>query len=169
MSSYRLAEGTQTTIRDYIRANIAARLAEVAADHTDGFVSLEAPPHRSYFNYASAQGYAAPAVFILVPKFDLRLDKGQNSIAGIARTLVGILVEDKDHDRLTVKTWRYGAAMAKLFTSTAAPLLSGDNTVKLFPKLRSLSYSPPYHGKDAASPWRMEVVLELEVEHLEQL
>lgn len=169
MSSLRLIESTVTLIENHIQNNIAAALAEVSTDRADNLVSMEPPA--SYFKFQTAHAYRSPAVFTIAEEMDMRLSGGQNFIQALARVNVAVLVEDKDEYALTLKSWRYQAALAKLLHEVQID--SGDVTVRLVSKVRSMKFSSIYPGdRREDSPeelFRKEVVVELDVEHYENI
>lgn len=171
MSSYKLTEITVNLIIAHIKANISGALSDVRTDRADAKVSTEPPV--SFFRYydPGPKVYRPPAVLVISKSFDFRLSEGPNYIYGLETVDVGILVEDHDRDALTLKAWRYQAALAKLLNNTA--LTNAGNTVKIVTKLIRYNFSEPYTdaGKKGStvSVFRKEVVLELEVEHYEQI
>lgn len=170
MSSRRLAEATISLIEAHIKANIAAALADVRADHTDAKVSTEPPA--SYFRYQGAMGYRCPAVFTICDQMDMKnIERGANHINAAAKVIVSVLVEDRLLDLLVLKTWRYQAALHKLLHLTA--LTSADLKVKLELKVERIYFSPEYSdSKDQnvrSGVFRKEVAIEMEVDHIESL
>jgi hypothetical protein len=168
MSAPRLTEETVGLIISHIQTNIAQALTDVRADRPDNQVVTEIPA--SYFNYENAHGYQTPAIFVICETFDFKLDQYQaNYINADAKINVSVLVEDKDKNNLTVKTWRYQSALHQLLAQTQ--LQSTDNKVKLTIKVMNATFSPLYskvRNKDSVEAvFRKEVLLECEVNHQE--
>lgn len=170
MASLKLIEYTTNLLMTEIQAKIDAALQQVSTDRADNFVSLESPV--SYFYFWNAQAYQAPAVFVIAEDFDMRLlDTGPNFVNALARMNVAVVVEDKDAYYVTVKAWRYQAALTKILH--LAHMLSADQTVKLVAKVVRTTFSSLYpkdkSDQDPDEVFRKEVVVELEVEHYENI
>ena len=169
MGSYLLTEIAVGLIEDHIKANVSAALAAVRTDRGDGLV--ETPIPQSYFRFPQAHGYRPPAVFIIAEDFDFRLPDGPNHIHGLSKINVSVVVEERNRLLLKTRAWRYQAALAKLLNNTA--LTNSLDTVKIITKLVRFSfYQIEYNIKKrdtAEAAFREEVVLELEVEHYEQI
>jgi len=169
MSALQLVETDVNLIDAWLQANIAAALTEISVYRGDNFVSME-PPH-SYFHFPNAKAYRAPAVFIVPEDGDFKLSRGQNSIDMTNKINVAVVCEDKDSYRLTVKVWRYQAALTKLLYLT--PLQTGDASVKIVTKVVrhvfSDIYPKPRSPGDPEQVFRKEVVVQLEVEHYENV
>ena len=169
MASYKLTEISVDLIQTHLKTNIATALTDVRTDRADAKVTTEPP--RSYFIFPRAKGYRLPAVFTIAEESDFRLETGPNFINALEKINVSVLIEDKDRGSLTIKAWRYQAALAKLLNNTA--LTNVGNTVKIVTKLVRNSFSPIYTNaadeESTAAVFRKEVVLELDVEHYEQI
>lgn len=170
MASLKLIEYTVNMLMGKVQSDIDAALLAVSTDRADNFVSLESPV--SYFYFWNAQAYQAPAVFVIPEDFDMRLaETGPNFINALARVNVAVTVEDKDAYYVTVKAWRYQAALTKILH--LVHILSADQTVKLVSKVVRTSYSSIYPkdktDQDPDEVFRKEVVVELEVEHYENI
>lgn len=170
MASLKLIEYTVKMVMAEVESNISAALAQVSSDRADHFVSLESP--LSYFYFWNAQAYQAPAVFVIAEDFDMRLlDTGPNFVNALARVNVAVTVEDKDEYYVTIKAWRYQAALTKILH--LAHMLSADQQVKLVAKVVRTTFSSLYpkdkSDQDPDEVFRKEVVVELEVEHYENI
>jgi hypothetical protein len=169
--SYRLTEISVGLIITYLQANIAAELSSVATQRADG-IGVETPITSSYFIYPKARGYRPPAIFVIAVDNDFRLNTGPNFVNSLEKINVAVMVEDKDRTRITKKAWRYQAALTRLLNG--AQITSSDSKVKIITKLVRDSFSPLYNytAKDEESPeavFRKEYVVELEVEHYENI
>lgn len=170
MSANNLAEIAVDLIEAHIKANIGTALTEVRTARADAFVTTEVP--QSYFIYPKPTpwGYRCPAVFVIVENIDFKLDRGQNHINSRMKINVAVLVEDKDLDHLTVKAYRYQAALNKILEETA--LSDAALTVRYIVKVIRAEYSTVYSNAqrdgDPQGAFRKEVLLELEVEDFEQ-
>ncbi len=167
MSVRYLAETIVTTVRDHIKSNITGALSDLRLDRGDAKVSTEPP--QSYFIYEKAKGYRTPACFTILRNMNFQKSElGANHITGKADVTVSVLVEDKDAEKLTVKAWRYHAALHNLLDQTN--LLVSPNKAKLFVIVRDASFSPIFTAETAeksAGVFRKEVALLCEVQHRE--
>lgn len=167
MSVRHLTETDVDLIIEHIKTNIAATLAALRISRNDPVVTTEPP--RSYFIYEKAAGYRTPAVFVIADNVDFALERGANHINAISNINVTVLIEDKDAEKLTIKSWRYQAALHELLANTR--LTSADNAVTIVTKVLRVSYSPLYALKgredDPQAFFRKEVALECAVEHYE--
>lgn len=165
-----LIETDSNLLIAHIKANFPAALAGIRAVRADNSVTTEPPPSESYFIYPGARGFRPPAVFVIGDEIDFRNEQmGANFIDARVRINVSIVVEDKDKQKLTVKAWRYQAALSGMLTQTT--LLSADQKVKIVSIVRRATFSPIYtNAKNAESPealFRKEIILELDVDHYE--
>lgn len=168
--AHKLTEATVTLIQDHIKANIAGSLAAIRSDTPDDKVTTEPP--KSYFLYPKAKGYRTPAVFIIAEEFDFKVqERGANYISGSVRINVSVLLEDRNRDLLTIRCWRYQSALHQLLSQTQ--LTTSDNALKIITIVTRARYSPLYSNvKNEDAPeaiFRKEVLLELEVDHYENL
>lgn len=162
-SPRQVMEGTVIPIRDFIKANIAQALADVRTDHGDGKVTTEPP--KSYYIYDNIVGYTTPAVVITGDRISFKLDRGQNFIAATCTVYVSILVEDRTSELLTYKTWRYADAMHAVLDQAQIEVENIKNVVKVI----EIEYSNTFQNKTQREfPFAKEVMLTLEVEHLEK-
>ena len=168
-SSLKLAETTIELIKVYIRANLGAALAEVWNDRNDGRVTLETPSE--YFIYVPTHAYRRPAIIITCNDFNFRLPSGPNFINALARVNVELVVQDRDSNSLTIKTWRYQAALVKLLDN--AELTTTDNSVKIVTKVIATPFSgdgtmEERDPQDPIAVFAKGVQIELDVEHYEK-
>jgi hypothetical protein len=168
--AHRLTEATVDLLLSHIKTNIGAALASVRAEVNDPVVTTEVP--KSYFIYPKAKGFRAPAVFVIADEFDFKVpERGANFISGSVRINVSVLLEDRNSELLTRRCWRYQSALHELLAQTQ--LTTSDNTLKIVSIVRRARYSPLYsNAKDESSVeavFRKEVLLELEVDHYENL
>lgn len=165
MSSQKLVEIDSYLIRDYIKANIGAALAEVRTDRADSMVTTEVPAN--YFFFEKAQGYKAPCVFIICTDVDFRKDEmNANFVNAAFRYTVSVVIEDRAEDYLTVKAWRYQAALHKILDQTQ--LEDPSQSVKATLVVKNASFSPLFSNAGTAPQvFRKEVALEIDVNHFE--
>ena len=167
MSANNLTEILVDLVEAQIKANIATALTEVKTARNDALVSMEPP--QSYFIYSPAYGYRTPAVFIIADNIDFRLGLGQNHINAKHKINVAVVIEDKDAERLTIKAYRYQAALNKVLEQVS--LSDTGNTVQYIVKVIRAEYSSLYTNAqkpdDPMGVFRKEVLLELEVENFE--
>jgi len=168
MSSVKLVEEVVDLLTAHIKTNIASALADVRTDRADAAVTTEIP--KQYFIYTSAKTYRTPAVFIIARRLDTRNDsKGANFIDALVDVGVSIVIEDRLADLLTIKAWRYQAALYKLLNQAA--LTSSDGKLKIVSKIESVDFGGEFSSTtDPTVPqgvFRKEVLLNLNVEHYE--
>jgi hypothetical protein len=167
-----LTEKTVSLIQDQIKAGIAGALASVRAQRADKAVSTEPPPTQSYFIFEGAKAYRCPAIFMIADSMDMHnADRGANFIAARARIIVSVIVEDRRQDLLTLKAWRYQAALHQLLH--LATLTTADQKVRVETKVERVLYSHEFTDavdKDVPQGvFRKEVALHLDAEHFENL
>lgn len=168
MTGRQLIETDIDLIETQIKSNIATALADVRTQRADPTVSTEPP--NGYYIYEKSQAYRCPAVFIIGDRIDFKkLEKQANFIDAVSRINVTVLIEDKDAERLTIKAWRYQAALHEVLDQVQ--LTSADSRVKITIVVMNASFSPLYsltQDPTAANAiFRKEVVLECDVHHYE--
>jgi len=166
MSATQLAEKTRALLMATIKADIVAELADIRTDRADPQVSSEPP--RSYFIFDGAITYQCPAVFVVVDSIEFPDDQtGPNFVNARVRTYVSVVVEDREEDKLTLKTERYQAALFKILHWRT--LEDVPKNVKIFSRILRCEFSPLYTKKrdGGLSDFRKEVAIELEVKHFE--
>lgn len=168
MSSSSMFEIATNLVTTQIQTNIAAALVQINIDRTGvkPIVSLEPP--RSYFVYPKIKGYDAPAVFTLCDYMDFRKEQmGANFVDAIIRMNVAILIESSTEESLTVKAWRYQAALHKVLDQVG--LTSSADNVKLFVVVKRATLSGVDERQEGASQkmFRKEVNLECDLYHFE--
>lgn len=164
-----IMEGTVIPIRDHIKENIAAALASVRTDRGDARVATEPP--KDYFIFDQAIGYKVPAIFVIGDTVDFRLDKGQNFIAAVCTVYVSALVDDRTAEFLAYKCWRYQDALHMILDQTE--LVDEEKNYKNTIKVTKAEFSNTFQMKaqnpgEEKNPFRKEVLLTLEVEHMEK-
>lgn len=168
-SARQLSETGVQLIENYIKDNITAALAAVAAIRP-GDVTTESPSSESYFPYFKAHGYRCPAIFVVDDGMDFRQSETKaNFINAMFSVNVSVKVEDKTMDLLTVKAWRYQAALHSLLDQTT--LATQDGKVNLVSRVRKIEPDGPYtYGNDEAdetATFFKEYMLKLDVEFFE--
>jgi hypothetical protein len=166
MSVRRIMEGTVLPIENLIKDNIAAALADIRTDRPDNFVNTELPA--SYFIYPKAIGYLTPCIFVIGRNVNFLQARGQNHINAQVAIQVSIVVEEQSAERLTYKCWRYNDALHSILDQ--AELTSTDGKIKNKIKVVTTEFGDTVQIKSQIeSPFRMETMLVLEVEHFEQM
>ena len=169
MGAYQLAEITVGLIESAVRQNIATTLATLRVDRNNPIVTTEPP--REYFQYESAHVYRAPAIFTIIKNMDIRDSvKNANYINSLCEVIVACVVEDRLERLVTVKAWRYQAALMPILHQVT--LTNSDHTVKLFSRVQNCEFSGIINLKNENAPdavFRKEVSLRLQVEHAENL
>ena len=169
MASLKLAEITITMIAEYLQANFVNALNQVWLDRPDKRSTMEAPVN--YFIYDPTHAYRRPAIILLCPNFDFRLSTGPNFINALAKVNVEAVVQDRDKESLTIKTWRYQCAMVHMLDNLE--LTYPDGSVKIICKVISTPFSgdgavEEREPGDAVGVFAKGVMVELDVEHYEK-
>lgn len=168
MSSNRLVETSTNLIIDKIKADIADALLDIRTDRADAAVTTELP--RAYYTYNSAFPYRCPAVFVVCESVDFNKDFGANHVNAIVKMRVAVIVEDKDLRLLTIKAYRYQAALHKILNQTQ--LINNDNSVLLTTIIRGATFSPEFtlaQVKDEGrGMFQKEVALDIDCIHREK-
>lgn len=174
MSVPRALEATEQLITDAIKANIAAKLAEVRADNP----SVTTPQNRqvnvtlpqSYFNFVDATDYKLPAIFVIGKTFTGRQsDKGANHIAARASVQVSVVVEDRTSMACNTLAYRYSSALYGILEQ--ANLSTADQRVKCFVRVERVENSDLFTNTEdktrSETRFRKEIGFYLEVDHFE--
>lgn len=169
MSAYYGAEVAVQLIQAQIQSNIAAALSDVRTERADPVVTTEPP--REYFIYPDPNVYRPPAIITLFEGQSIKnqLSDG-NFINAEDRIIVVCVVEDRLERLLTIKSWRYQAALMKCLHLVS--LTNSNGNLRLFSKVDSCEFSGIVNlkGKNEAEQiFRKEMGLRLIVDHIENL
>lgn len=168
-SGYKLAEIIVDLIQSSIQQNIAACLAAVRTERDDPIVTTEPP--NEYFIYETAKVFRAPAVFTIIKDQNIRDEVMQpNHINSLCDIVVAVVVEDRIERLVTIKAWRYQAALMPILHQVS--LTNSDGSVRIFSRVQNCQFSGVINIKDENSTtntFRKEVSLRLHVEHIENL
>lgn len=169
MASNKLIEITVELIAQNIRENIAAALAEVAADRV---LPIAIPKPLNVFTYVPVSVFRPPAIIVNGEEIDFRLgEKKANFIDAVMRINVVAICEDREGPTLQYAAYRYQAALHKILAQTH--LYNADKTVHIVCKVETARFSSIYTNAqqqgNVQGVFRKEVVLELDVEHYEKL
>lgn len=164
-----LSELEATSLIELIKDNIGAALAAIRANRADQKVQTEEP--KSYFFYEEADALKCPTVYVIPDSFDTRLQiRMANHINAEGRVFVTVVVEDKNGEYVTIKAWRYQAALFEVLDN--AEILTTDGRVKMIVKILNCKFSPIFTLTGNPSPstqvFRKEVSIECSIEHYEQ-
>lgn len=163
--SPRIMEGTVIPIINHVQANIGAALARLRADRTDNKVNTDT--FQEYYSYEKIVGYVTPSLFIIGRNVQFRKSLGQNHINALVNVQVSALVDEKDIAQLTYKCWRYHDALHDVLDQ--AQILDDSGAIKNIIRVVGADFGDAVSNKtNSTSPFRMEVMLTLEVEHIEQ-
>ncbi len=170
MSTRHLVETVVRGIQHLLETDLPSALADIRVNRGDSFVTLEPP--RDYFVYPKAQGYRTPCVFIIGDRIDFqKVQKQANHINASVRINLTCLVEDKDAERLMIKSYRYQAALSEVLDQVQ--FMSADGLAKTTVIVQSAMFSPLYsNAANVADPqavFRREIGLELDCQLFEQL
>lgn len=169
MPSLHLAETTINLIKVHLQANMTAALKQVWDDRPDHRSTMETP--NDYFIYVPTHAYRRPAMILQCSDFDFRLSTGPNFINALAKVTVEAVVQDRDRESLTIKTWRYQCAMVHLLDNLE--LTNTDGSVKIICKVLKTPFSADgtIEDRDSSDPiavFAKGVMVELDVEHYER-
>lgn len=169
MGAYYGAEIATNLIQAQIQATIATTLANVRAERNDPIVTTEPP--KEYFNYPHANVYRAPAVFTIFEGQQIKnVSSDGNHINAIDNIVVVVVVEDRLERLLTIKAFRYQAALMQ--SLHLVTLTNSDGGLRLFVKVDSCEFSAIVNltgKKGAESLFQKEMGLRLSVDHIENL
>lgn len=166
MAQVQLVEKTRQLVLDIIKANIDSALAAIRVDRNDPIVTTEPP--KSYFIYDGAHTYQCPAVFAVVDSIEFPEERtGANHVNAVVKLYLSIVVEDREADKLTIKSERYQAALFAILHW--ATLQDNAKNTKIWVRVARCQFSPLYTKKrgEAQGEFRKEVSLELEIKHFE--
>lgn len=161
-----LVETTRELVMSKIKADIATALADLRTDRNDPQVTTDPP--KSYFIFDGAHTYKCPAVFVVVDSMEIPEDAtGANHVNAIVKMYVSVVIEDREADKLTIKSERYQAALFQILHW--ATLEDDPKNVKVFVRITRCEFSPLYTKVrgEGLGEFRKEVSLELEVKHFE--
>lgn len=166
MTTRNLAEVASVMIRDCIKANISAALAGVRTLHPGGKVTTEDPVN--YFFFEKAQAFQCPAVFIICQDIDFRKEEMRaNHVNAKDNFGISILIEDKDQEALTIKAWRYQAALHEILDERQLTIETPNN-IKLVIEVVRATFSPIFTTAGAEpNNFRKEILLDCDVYHYE--
>lgn len=168
MGARNLTELPVKLIQAQIQNNIAAALADVRTDRSDSLVNVETPPNQSYFIYAGAKGYRAPAVFTVPQDIDFKLTRGQNFVDATMKIIVSVAIEDRNQNNLNYKAWRYLDAFHNLLQGIE--LVDANSKIKIVISVMHARYSADENDKtDNSQVFRKEVAFDCDVEIYESL
>lgn len=169
MSAYYLAETIVNLIQSTVQANIAQSLLDVRTERDDPIVTTEPP--REYFIYETAHAYRAPAVFTIIRDQNIRDNQMKpNHVNSMCDVVVAVVVEDRIERLVTIKAWRYQAALMPILHQVS--LTNSDGNVRLFSRVQNCQFSGVVNIKDektSTAVFRKEMSLRLQVEHVENL
>ena len=169
MGAYYGAEIATDLIQTQIKNTIVTALASLRAERNDPIVTTEPP--REYFIYPTTNVYRPPAIFTIFEHQQIKnLKSDGNHINAIDSIVVACVVEDRLERLLTIKAWRYQAALMQCLHLVS--LTNADGNVRLFSKVESCEFSAIVNlkGKNAQdSVFRKEMALRLSVDHIENL
>lgn len=160
MASQNILASAVSPIIQQIKNNIRTYLDEIIADRPDGKVTLENP--QEYFNYSPAIGYRCPAVFVVGDSIQFNQARGQNHINATLLIYVVIALEDRIHQFLETKAWRYHDALHKCLDRQQLDSGNARNIVKV---IRSeFGQTMNKKGSSVDSVFRKQLMITLSVE-----
>jgi hypothetical protein len=169
MASHKLVEIAVDLIVKEVQDNIVAALAEVAADRTK---AIPIPKPTNVFAFTPVSVFRPPAIIVNAEEIDFRLGEAKaNYIDALMRINVVAVCEEREGPTLQFAAYRYQAALHKILAQKH--LYNQDNTVHIVCKVERARFSSIYtNAQQKDNPqgvFRKEVMLELEVEHYENL
>lgn len=167
MGAYFGAEIAVDLIQTQVQNGIAQALSNVRTERNDPIVTTEPP--REYFIYPNANVYRPPAVFTIFESQKILTSNGGNHINAVDSIVVAVVVEDRLERLLTIKAWRYQAALMQCLH--LVNLTNSGGGLKLFSRVDSCEFSPIVNlkGPNGEQIFRKEMGLRLLVDHIENL
>ena len=169
MGAYYGPEVAIELIQAQIQANIATSLANVRSARSDAIVTTEPP--KEYFIYPTSKVYRPPAIFTIFEHQEIKnQESAGNFINASDSIIVSCVVEDRLERLLTIKSWRYQAALMQCLH--LVHLTTSDGGLTLFSKVDSCEFTPMVNlvGKQGQEQaFRKEIGLRLIVDHIENL
>lgn len=169
MGAYYGPEIATRLIEAQIKATIAQNLANVRAARDNAVVTTEPP--REYFIYHTSNVYRAPGIFTIFENQKItNTSSNGNHINAKDYLTVACVIEDRLEELLTIKAWRYQAALMQSLHQVI--LTNNDQSLKLFILVDECIFTDPValtgqEGRDQI--FRKEVGLRLVVDHIENL
>lgn len=169
MGAYLGPEIATQMIEAQIKATIEQNLANVRAARTVAIVTTEPP--REYFIYPTSNVYRPPAIFTIFESqkiFNSQSDG--NHINSQDNVTVACVIEDRLENLLTIKAWRYQAALMQSLHQVN--LINSELSLKLFIRVDECIFTNPVSLTSRESKeqiFRKEVGLRLVVDHIENL
>lgn len=169
MGAYYGPEVVSQLIEAQIKSTISTNLANVRASRIDPVVTTEPP--REYFIYPTSNIYQPPAVFTIFESMKISNPQSNGNFINSKDTVtVACVVEDRLEKLLTIKTWRYQAALMQSLHQVN--LINEDGGLKIFIIVDECVFSNPVsltrlEAKEQI--FRKEVGLRLIVTHIENL
>ena len=165
-----LVESCVREIQAALKSGIPAALTDIRINRADNLVTLEPP--RDYFVYPKAMGYRTPCVFIIGDSINFqKREAGSNFVNANVRINVTVLVEDKDAERIMMKSYRYQAAIHQVLDQTQFD--TADGKCRFTAVIQGASFSPLYSNTEDSSSsqaiFRREIALEVDCYLYEQL
>jgi hypothetical protein len=164
-----LVEDTLNLIVGQLKTGLPTALASIRVNRADARVTTEPP--KSYFIFESAKGYQTPAVFVIARDIDfLKEQRGANYISARVRVFVAALIEDVKEDLLTIKSFRYQAAIHEVLEQLRIEDVPNNVTILVIVKHAGFSGIEGRRNPTTnENVFRREVVLECDVEHWEKV
>jgi hypothetical protein len=164
MSSQQIMDGTVNPIIDYIKANVVTAVNEYNLTRPDSRVNIT--PFVDYLIYEKALDLRTPMLFVIGRNVEYLQNRGQNFIAAKVGVQISAVFQERGAELLTLAGWRYNNVLHKILDR--AHIANSTNTVRNIVKVVSSEFGNAVQIKGQTdSPFRSEVMLTLEVEHLE--
>lgn len=168
MLAAKLTEVAVYLIRTELQASLPAALALVQQERGDYQVTLEKPAE--YFISEKKQILRLPAIFLIPDNMDFHLERGANHPNAILNMRLSVVLEDRNEDHLTIKSYRYQSAIYDVLNG--AQLTDQTDNLTLIIKVMQVNFYPIYSAHDDTTTkgvFRKEVSLTLEINHFENL
>lgn len=105
-----LMEGSVNAVKDYLNANMAAKLDELDAEYGDG---IELEDIAAYYLAETQAVPSMPAIYVLGDRTEIDVD-GPTHVKGSHYMTVAVLVTDSDNETLRKKLYRHVRAIIEL-------------------------------------------------------
>lgn len=159
MSARQLAERVVDLVTTQIKSNIDTVLAGIRADRNDPRISTEKPASY-YISDRISMALKTPAVFVICKDIDFQKEiKGANHVNARVNLQVSVIVEDRDSEIMTRRSYRYLSAMHECLDQIT--MVGANNKIKIETIVDRANFSPVFTSDDERGAFRKEVVLDV--------
>ena len=152
-----------------LQDNFNIELQELDNQYDDGS-NLEPLSDQSIYISDKIETLDCPAVYILFGNMAFNYTENPNYLNASTEVAIVLSLEDIGADRLTRKAWRYSRILYGIFNLQDLNDLSGRLKIKTVPKRMAQTDARIVQKlKKEEQKFRMDIVLELELQHYENI